>query len=641
MSHDEVAQWFAADGRLADQVEGYRPREGQIEMGRAVLDALQDRDQLIVEAGTGTGKTFAYLLPVLLNGGKAIVSTGTRNLQDQLFHRDLPTVTSAFGAPVKIALLKGRGNYLCLYRMEQAGVQDQGRISPSHLSKVINWSKETRTGDTAELTEIGEGAAIWPWVTSTTDNCLGQECPAFHDCHVFKARRKAQAADVVVVNHHLLLADFRLKDEGFGDLLPGVDAVVLDEAHQFPEIAAGFFGVRLSARQISGLLRDVESEVFAAGLQVQETTEAVSLCKAATARLRETMGRSGAGRQNLKQAPPALFDAMGITANALIELAQVLEPLDGHSKGIDNCRRRAHSAASTLQLLQSQDDPNSVAWLEVMPQGFQFQQAPLDVSKQLAEILSKPGIAWVFTSATLAVGEGFDHFAGRMGLVDPKGMVVDSHFDFQRNALLLVPSDLPDPADQQFTEDFVALADRLLKRLAGGAFLLFTSYRALNIAKGLLSSKFKTKRTLLVQGDQPRDELLRLFREDGQAILLGTSSFWEGVDVRGSALSLVMIDKLPFASPGDPLLQARLDALRQQGVNPFMHYQLPAAVLALKQGVGRLIRDVDDRGLCVIGDSRLFSKGYGKNFLSSLPPMPVTRDEAAAHRFVRDMRDAT
>ncbi len=632
-----VAQeWFAQDGPLASQVERYEPREGQIRMAQAVRDAIRDGQHLIVEAGTGTGKTFAYLLPVLMAGRKAVISTGTRNLQDQLFHRDLPTVTGAFGQPVSVALLKGRSNYLCVYRLEQAGVQSDGKINRSQLGKILSWSRSTKTGDTSELTGVAEGAPIWPWVTSTADNCLGQECPAFGDCHVMNARRKAQAADVVVVNHHLLLADIRLKEDGFGELLPGADVVVLDEAHQFPETAANFFGVRLSSRQVTGITRDVGTESYAAGVERGELEAATVAVKGAAARVRAALGGQS-GRRNLNTVGVTALDAIADLTARLFGLTDVLQSYDGHSTGLDSCRRRAHDAAQTLQQMLQKDEANAVAWVETTHTGFQMQRSPLDVSEQLKQIIETQKAAWIFTSATLAVGDNFRHFADRVGLSDPEVLKVDSEFDYRNNSMLYVPTNMPEPSDETYTERVVELSVQLLSGLKGGAFLLFTSYRALNIAKAILQRETLPNRQLLVQGEQPRDELLRRFRADGRGVLLGTSSFWEGVDVRGSALGMVVIDKLPFASPGDPLLQARLDAMRKQGGNPFMDYQLPTAVLTLKQGVGRLIRDVDDRGLCVICDPRLFSKAYGRLFLESLPPMPVERDMPVARRFAKGL----
>ncbi len=632
-----VAQeWFAHDGPLARQVERYVPREGQIRMAQAVRDAIRDGQHLIVEAGTGTGKTFAYLLPVLMAGRRAVVSTGTRNLQDQLFHRDLPTVTGAFGQPVSVALLKGRSNYLCVYRLEQAGVQSDGKINRRQLGKILSWSRTTDTGDTSELTDVAEGAPIWPWVTSTIDNCLGQECPAFGDCHVMNARRNAQAADVVVVNHHLLLADIRLKEDGFGELLPGADVVVLDEAHQFPETAANFFGVRLSSRQVTGITRDVGAESFAAGVERGELEAATLAVNSAAARVRTTLGGQS-GRRNMNTIGVAAQDAIADLTSRLFGLTDTLQTYDGHSAGLDGCRRRARDAAHTLQKMLEKDDDNAVGWVEASHTGFQMQRSPLDVSEQLKHIIEGQKAAWIFTSATLAVGDNFRHFADRVGLDDPEVLKVDSEFDYRNNSMLYVPANMPEPSDESYTERVVEVSVKLLSSLKGGAFLLFTSYRALNIAKAILERETLPNRQLLVQGEQPRDELLRRFRADGRGVLLGTSSFWEGVDVRGSALGMVVIDKLPFASPGDPLLQARLDAMRKQGGNPFMDYQLPTAVLNLKQGVGRLIRDVDDRGLCVICDPRLFSKAYGRLFLNSLPPMPVERDLPVARRFAKGL----
>ncbi|NNF15533.1 MAG: ATP-dependent DNA helicase [Gammaproteobacteria bacterium] len=611
-------------------------------MAQAVESAIENLEHLLVEAGTGTGKTFAYLLPVLMAGKKTIVSTGTRNLQDQLFHRDLPTVTAAFGQPVDLALLKGRSNYLCLYRLEQAGMQGDFRHTGTALRTIRDWSAVTRTGDKAELVEVSESAPIWPAVTSTPDNCLGQECPLFNDCFVVKARRKAQAADVVIVNHHLLLADMRLKEDGFGDLLPGAEVLVLDEAHQFPETAGRFFGVQISGRQITGLMRDTVAEAFAASIDRESIEQQVERVKSAAAQVRHNLGYQP-GRINLQELPAAAVSALADLTTCLHDLEQCLQHFDGHTSGLDNCRRRAREMAATLAKVCNDEDDNGVAWVETTRTGFQLQRAPLDVSRQLHAIIYRQPATWVFTSATLAVGDNFAHFAARVGLEEPPQLKVESTFNYKDNSLLYIPKNIPNPGDDKHTESVVHESLQLLDKLTGGAFLLFTSYRALHIARNIMNAT-EHGRTLLVQGDQPRDELLRIFRADGAAILLGTSSFWEGVDVRGAALELVVIDKLPFASPGDPLLQARLEVLRKQGGNPFVDYQLPHAVLSLKQGVGRLIRDVDDVGICMICDPRLFTKGYGRRFLESLPPLPIERTHEKVLEFIHSRmtnREAT
>ncbi len=634
VSEEQLSEIFAAGGPLAGVLHGYAPRAPQLQMAQAVARTLAQADTLVVEAGTGVGKTMAYLIPALLCGHRVVISTGTKNLQDQLFHRDLPNVTAALGQPIKTALLKGRSNYLCRYRLAQARSLSLPPKIDMAVTRVTGWALDTKDGDIAEYSALGEDHPVWPHVTSTADNCLGQECPQYSDCHVVRARRRAQAADLVIVNHHLLLADFTLKEEGFGELLPGAEACIIDEAHQLPDIASRFFGVRLSARQLTGIMNDLENEAADAQIDAQAVREVLDPLRETTAAFRETLGRYDR-RVNFSQLPQDSLTALDDLGETLDRVHALLEDLDGHSAGLDAVRRRALYAMQAIDRLRDTSLFDEIRWVETFRGGFALHSTPLEAADQLRDIMQRQDCAWIMTSATLAVQDKFDHFVDRMGLVEPTTLRLGSPFDFAKNALLYLPKHLGAPSSPDYTASVLEVAMPLIEAAKGGAFLLFTSRRALNEAAQRLR-EYK-KYPVLAQGAAPRDELLRQFREHGNAILLGNASFWEGVDVRGSALSLVVIDKLPFASPGDPVTEARLNALKQRGVNPFTQHQLPEAVLALKQGVGRLIRDVDDRGLCVICDPRLYTKAYGRLFLESLPPMPVERDLPVARRFAKGL----
>lgn len=625
-------------GPLARALPNYAYRPEQAVMAKAVGAALARLEPLIVEAGTGTGKTFAYLIPALLSGRSVIISTGTRTLQDQLFRRDVPMLAKALGLPVKIALLKGRTNYLCRHRLDLA-TQPNSLLPPERdvarlLAKVSRWAATTKSGDLAELTDLPEQSLVWPSISSTRENCLGQECPQFSRCHIFDARRNAQAADIVVVNHHLLLADLALKDEGFGDLLPGAEAVILDEAHQVPDIASQFFGQTWSVRQVQVLMRDITAELAAAAIRAPVVVEAVLAVDGQLEGLRFALQR-GAGRYEWAELPDAFVDILPDVETALSELATQLEALGGGA-GISNCARRAAKVANALAQLRELPDDSGLRWVETSANGMTLQFTPFEIAERLREYVESRPCAWVFTSATLAIGEDFSHFAARIGLGEARTLRIDSPFDYREQARLFLPPSMPEPTDPRFAERFIEACAPLLTASGGRAFLLYTSYRGLAEGVRALKSRFPDPTfPVLVQGEAPREALLNRFRELGNAVLLATGSFWEGVDVKGEALSIVAIDKLPFAAPDDPLLKARLEGIRRRGGNPFFEYQLPQAVLALKQGVGRLIRDFDDFGVIVIGDPRIKTKAYGRVFLESIPQSPMV-DSAAAAQFLSD-----
>lgn len=622
----DLSDVFGPGALLAGRLRGYSHRPQQQAMAEWVAATVESAGSLICEAGTGTGKTFAYLVPALLCGRKVLVSTGTKALQDQLFHRDLPLIQEALGIPVRVALLKGRANYLCRHRL-RLSLEDPLRSEPQlrpQLRKVQAWSKVTRRGDCAEL-GIPEDAPVWPLVTSNSDNCLGPSCPDWQDCHLVNARREAQAADLVVVNHHLFCADLALKDEGFGEILPGADCFILDEAHQLPEVVGSFFGTSVSGRQLLDLVRDTELEYRREAGDAPQLMERTAGLRGAVQELRLRLGegdRRGPWGELRGEEPVVL--ALEALVRRLASLGDGLEALQGRGKGLDACRARSGDLAARLTLLVGAEAPDAVRWFETQGRGFRLHQTPLQVAEVFHQQLERGRAAWIFTSATLAVGESFDHFASQLGIGSARTRRWDSPFDYQRQALWFIPRDMPDPSDPHYNIRVLELALQLIEYSRGRAFLLFTSHRALReVAQGL---EGRTHYPVLVQGSVPRAELLERFRSLGNAVLLGTASFWEGVDVRGQALSCVVIDRLPFASPGDPVLAARIESLRRGGANPFRDYQLPQAVIALKQGAGRLIRGVEDRGVLVVCDPRLMARSYGHRFLESLPPMRRTRD---------------
>lgn len=621
-------------GPFSETLEGYIARKGQQGLSDAIDKVVHNKKMLIAEAGTGIGKTFAYLVPILLSGKKTLISTGTRHLQDQLFHRDLPVVKKTLNIELPVALLKGRSNYLCLHRLNIA--RQQGYLTAEtqdQLQRLRQWSKSTLSGDVAEVSEINEDARVWPLVTSTVDNCLGAECPDWNDCFVVKARRAAQEADVVVVNHHLLLADMAIKEEGFGDLLPSAEVFVIDEAHQLPEVASRFFGKAISSRQINLLVSDVIAEQLQDAPDMSELRDIAESLKKSAMDFRLALGLDNQREAWLRiQNKPDVQKARKLLQEQFAELGDALELAAERGKGLENCYERclvlkqmlqAYGSAPAQEETEAQQTEEYIYWFETFSKGFVLYMTPLDVAGVFSNHQQSLSGSWIFTSATLQVGKDFGHFAERLGIKEYEQGCWESPFDYQHQSLLYIPENLPEPSSYDFTSALIEQAIPVLEASEGRAFILFTSYRALNEAQRLLASRIDYP--LLVQGSLPKHQLLQKFKQLGNAVLLGTGSFWEGVDVRGEALSCVIIDKLPFASPGDPVMQARLDAIRKHGGNPFMEYQVPQAVIALKQGAGRLIRDAADYGVLMLGDTRLVNKQYGRLFLNSLPAMPLTR----------------
>ena len=635
---DDWKKLLSDDGPLAAAIPGFQVRDQQQQMLEAVGEAIQNHSAAVIEAGTGVGKTFAYLVPALASGGRVIISTGTKTLQDQLFSKDLPIVKDSLKTNTKIALLKGRANYLCRYRLERA--QAEGRFDDrrtiSYLQRIADWEVMTIAGDIGELNSVPRDAEVWQQVTSTADNCLGSDCPDYDSCFVVKARREAQEADVVVVNHHLFFADLALKEEGFGELLPSANAVILDEAHQLPEIASTFFSETLSSRQLIELGRDTLAEVLSGAADMTDLRDDLRELEKCVLDLRLAMDKPGLREPWYKiKSKPAIEKEIAHLGEILDSLHSQLKVAAERSKGLESCYERIQIQ---VQRLRNLNDPkaNTVQWYETYTRSFSLVSTPLDIADTFKKHLESWPCAWILTSATLAVGKSFDHFTQRIGMESPKELLLDSPFDYWHNALLYAPPNIPEPQNVEFVPALVEAAIPVIKACGGRTFMLFTSYRALNEAAELLRGEIEYP--ILVQGDSSQGDMIEKFRKLGNAVLLGTNSFWEGVDVRGEALSCVIIDKLPFASPGDPVLEARIKSIREAGGNPFFEYQLPQAVIALKQGVGRLIRDDNDTGLLMICDPRLRTKSYGNTFLESLPRVPRTSKLEVVERFFEHLK---
>jgi len=626
-----IEEIFAADGALALAVDGFRVREGQLEMAMAVATAIRDNSVLVAEAGTGTGKTFAYLIPALLSGGKVIISTGTKTLQDQLFDRDIQVVRAVLKVPVTVALLKGRSNYVCHHFLERA--QHEGRFqSPDdarYLPMIVNFARNSASGDKSDVAGVPESATIWPHVTSTRENCLGSECAHHAKCFVMEARKQALAADVVVVNHHLFFADVVLRDEGVSELLPASNTIIFDEAHQLPQTAGLFFGQTVSTSGMVELARDSRIE---AAVSARDTPAlpAAALALEKAARDLRLVFREESGRfpyQTLTRNRD-FSPALAAVDERLQALAAILEGQAERAEGLEKCWQRTRVLLDQLRDWRDKDDASRVRWAELFHATLHLNATPLSIAEIFKGQIDERARAWIFTSATLSVGGDFEHYCRQMGLDDARMQSWESPFNYAENSLLYVPRDMPEPNTPAYTQSVVAVALPAIEASAGRAFMLFTSLRAMREGYDRLKEAFERRNLdfpLLMQGEGSRTELLERFRRLGNAVLVGSQSFWEGVDVRGEALSLVVIDKLPFAAPDDPLLAARIEQINQDGGNAFVEYQLPQAVITLKQGAGRLIRDETDRGVLMICDPRLFSKGYGKKILRSLPSMKGTR----------------
>nr|WP_314545948.1 ATP-dependent DNA helicase [uncultured Massilia sp.] len=641
---------FGAGGPLAPAVGSFRPRESQTEMAKAIAHAIGSQGTLIAEAGTGTGKTFAYLVPALLWGGKTIVSTGTKNLQDQLFSRDIPNVRAALRAPVSVALLKGRSNYVCHYHLERT--LSNGRLTSrddvGHLREISRFVKMSQSGDKSELTKVPETASVWNLVTSTRENCLGQECQYYQDCFVMKARREAQQADVVVVNHHLFFADVALKEGGMAELLPSANTIIFDEAHQLPEVATLFFGTSVSTSQVLELCRDVLAEGLAHARAGVDWAKAVTTVEKAARDLRLTFPDSGT-RLSLPQiaTDSPFFPALEKLKEELEGLIDVLEENAERAETLEQCRVRAVELLEQYKAWKSEpkkgkeiEGDDAVLWVEAFASALQLHKTPLSIAPIFAGQRAGTPRSWIFTSATLAVKNDFKHFTAQLGMTGEPAHTWPSPFNYPEQGILYVPTGLPEPNTMGYTDAVVDMALPVIEAAGGRTFFLCTTIRAVNRVAERLRQEFADRGLdfpLFVQGERGRTELLDSFRNAGNAVLVGSQSFWEGVDVRGEALSLVIIDKLPFAPPDDPVLAARIEVMEKKGMNGFVHHTLPEAIINLKQGAGRLIRDVDDRGVLMLCDPRVISKPYGRRIWQSLPPFKRTRVQEEVIDFFKNL----
>lgn len=624
---DEMERVFNQGGLLSQHIDDYAPRQQQLEMANAIEQTLADGTILIAEAGTGTGKTYAYLAPAISSGQKIFISTGTKNLQDQLFNKDLPTLRKALAIPFRAALLKGRSNYLCHYRLAMAQVDPLQKPHYVALQELAEWSGKTKTGDLSESNLLEDNSPLWSKITSTIDNCLGQDCPNYAECFISEARKKAQEADIVVINHHLLMSDMALKASGQGEILPSADAYIIDEAHQLAEIASQFLGDRISSHQIHELCLDSIREMEQDAEDMSIIRDYAEKAEASMRALRLSIGET-------EQKTPwlHLFEKLGVkpkltaVTDALEDLSEQLELAAERGKGLEQCRDRCIDLMDTLSLFtQKQTDNNMILWVDIRTTGLILHATPHEVSQYFQQWMDEKPAAWIFTSATLTVAGKFNNFSHQLGIKAAETKIWPSPFDFENQSLLYMPHIPVEPKHEDYNQHIIDLAKEIITHSQGRTFILFTSYRAMHIVADALAEQLDDY-PLMVQGSASKASLLEEFRDHGNAVLLGTNSFWEGVDVRGEALSCVIIDKIPFASPGDPVLQARIDALRERGGNPFASIQIPAAVIQLKQGIGRLIRDPKDYGVLVLCDPRLLTKPYGKLFLRSLPAMPITQN---------------
>ncbi|HHF3029150.1 TPA: ATP-dependent DNA helicase [Vibrio diabolicus] len=639
-----IAKTFSSDGALGKAIPGFQARQPQIDMAEAVSSAIKDQTQLVVEAGTGTGKTFAYLVPALLSGKKVIISTGSKNLQEQLYHRDLPLMVNALGFYGQVALLKGRSNYLCLDRLSRQMVESHTNESDptllTQLVKVRAWSSETKTGDLGDCDDLPEDSMIIPTITSTNDNCLGKECPSYTDCFVLKARKRAMDSDIVVVNHHLFLADLAIKETGFGELIPEADVFIFDEAHQLPDIASEYFGQSVSSRQIHDLAKDIEITYRTEAKDMRQLQKVGDKLMQSAMDMRIVLGEPGF-RGNWREALQS-----GSIKRELLRLTDSLElAIDvlkialGRSQLLDTAFERANLIKGRIDRVCDVDITGYSYWYDTSPRHFALHITPLSVADKFHEQIEIKQGAWIFTSATLAVSGDFKHFTERLGLKPTKQFSLPSPFDYQKQARLCVPRYLPEPNSNGLADKLVRMLAPVIEENDGRCFFLCTSHSMMRE----LGEKFREVLELpvLMQGEMSKQKTLAEFMELGNALLVATGAFWEGIDVRGDALSCVIIDKLPFTAPDDPLLKARIEDCRLRGGEPFAEVQIPDAVITLKQGVGRLIRDQKDHGALIICDNRLVTRDYGGIFLGSLPPIPRTRDLDGIKAFLKVEQSVT
>jgi ATP-dependent DNA helicase DinG len=633
----------------------FEPRAGQVEMASAVARVFENGGTLLAEAGTGTGKTLAYLVPAILNRERVLISTGTKNLQEQIYFKDIPALRDALGIPFTATYMKGRANYLCLHKLDRLtdGADNLPGVHDVFLPIIREWSKRTETGDRAELQDLPEDVAFWNEVSATADTCLGTECPQFDDCFVTQMRQRAAASDVVIVNHHLLCADASVRQSAYGEVIPAFTRVILDEAHQLEDVATQYFGFSVSNYRVEELARDVER------LAVEDRKAKDEIAKALD-RLRDharafftelAFAHRGDGRVRNEERMRATAESLGQTYSSAASLTGALDlveanlallrkarrdedtPADGEDDATDaaTLARRAGQLRDDLRFLLRGGDEEYVYFVEFRGRGIFLRASPIDVSAIVREHLFDRMQTTVLTSATLTVDGTFDYLRSRLGITTASEVRLPSEFDFRKQAILYLPLRMPDPRAENFAVAASREVVELLKRTRGRAFVLFTSYATMRAVQAM--AEMALDYPIFAQGSAPRSQLLNQFRATPHAVLFATSSFWQGVDVVGEALSCVIVDKLPFASPGDPITAARIDAIRAQGGDPFGEYQVPLAILALQQGLGRLIRHRRDRGVLAVLDPRLRTKGYGRRFIASLPPAPIVHDLDSVEAF--------
>ncbi len=637
---DEI---FSDDGALHEVISDYRKRSEQLDMSKAVNATIQQKNSLIVEAGTGVGKTFSYLVPALINGGKVVISTATKNLQDQLFLKDIPTIRDALKIPVKINILKGRSNYICQLRMENSLIEGQffNREDASFIKKIKTFSDHSNTGEVSEINDIPENSTIWPSVTSTKENCLGQNCEFSKSCFLIKARKEALAAEVLIVNHHLFFADFILKDEDVSEILPAADTVIFDEAHQIPDVGSIFFGDNFSTIQILNLVQDIQLSFKNIAKNLEELDVICKNILIFIVELRNYLDPRNdrisynkiPNKQEFTKKLEEVIDEVG-------KLYRFIDLHKDQSPEMIKLSERIKSLVNITQIWSANDSNDYVYWLDVFAKSIQFNITPISISDQFKKLQDKTKASWIFTSATLAVNDSFEHFQTMMGLEEARTLQLKSPFNYNENACLYVPTDMPEPNTEMFNLALIKKVFPLILAAKGRTFILSTSIKSMNEITSFLKDEFEKKNIefpILTQGMAPKNMLLDQFKSHGNAVLVGSLSFWEGIDVRGSALSLVIIDKLPFQSPGDPVFESKINMLKAKGGNPFMSLQLPQAIITLKQGAGRLIRDEFDKGVLMICDLRIINKPYGKRIWRSLPPFKRTRDENEVIDFLKSL----
>jgi ATP-dependent DNA helicase DinG len=638
-----IEEFFKNSGPLSEIIDNFHEREDQINMAKIVNKTIEEKDSLIVEAGTGIGKTFSYLVPALMNGGKVVISTATKNLQDQLFLKDIPTIRDALKIPININILKGRSNYICQLRMENALLEGQflNREDAKFIHEIKKISDHSDVGEISEFNNIPETSTIWPFVTSTKENCLGQDCEFFKSCFVIKARKKAIASEVVIVNHHLFFADFVLKDAELSEILPKADTVIFDEAHQISEIAPIFLGENISTNHIIYLVQDI-NQIFSK--HIKDKKKLIELSKSITDLTISLNTFFDKRNQRIGIEKIEKLDSFKEIINDLLsnlnKLCIFFNAYSEQDIELKKINERIEEIIIKLENWIKDTNQDYVYWIDIFLKSIQFNITPISVAENFRKFQENNKAAWIFTSATLAVNSSFEHFQSLMGLENAKTKLLKSPFNYSKNAYLYVPKEMPETSDRLFNNHLVNQIYPLLLAAKGRAFILSTSIKSMNEIKSLLEDEFEKNNVnypIFIQGAGSKTKLLEQFKHHGNAVLIGSLSFWEGVDVRGENLSLVIIDKLPFQSPGDPIFESKINMLSAKGINAFMTFQLPKAIISLKQGAGRLIRDELDKGVLMVCDQRIVSKPYGKRFWQSLPSFKRTRNQEDVIEFLKHL----